>query len=340
MMLGLISYFKQLTFANKEYLWAALIIIPLLALYYIWKKSSLKPELKLSSIQNFKNASKTLKQRLIHLPFLLRLFSLTLLFIALARPQSSLSWQDVSTEGIDIIISMDISASMLAKDFKPNRLEAAKAVATEFIDARYNDRIGLIIFSGEAFTQCPLTTDHAVLKNLFASIKTGMVADGTAIGMGLATAVNRIKDSKAKSKVVILLTDGVNNSGNIAPETAADIAKQFGVRLYTIGVGTIGNALSPVAVYPDGSYVYDYVPVQIDDKLLTGMAKITGGKYFRATSKNELEKIYQEIDKLEKTKIEVSEFRKRKEEFWWFALSAGIILVVEFLFRNVYLKML
>ena len=242
-MLGLISYFKQLTFANKEYLWAALIIIPLLALYYIWKKSRLKPELKLSSIQNFKNASKTLKQRLIHLPFLLRLFSLTLLFIALARPQSSLSWQDVSTEGIDIIISMDISASMLAKDFKPNRLEAAKAVATEFIDARYNDRIGLIIFSGEAFTQCPLTTDHAVLKNLFASIKTGMVADGTAIGMGLATAVNRIKDSKAKSKVVILLTDGVNNSGNIAPETAADIAKQFGVRLYTIGVGTIGNAL-------------------------------------------------------------------------------------------------
>ncbi len=222
---------------------------------------------------------------------------------------------------------------MLAKDFKPDRLEAAKEVAVEFIDSRPNDRIGLVIFSGEAFTQCPLTSDHAVIKNLFPGIKTGMIADGTAIGMGLATAVNRIKDSQAKSKVIILLTDGVNNQGSIAPATAAEIAKVFNIRVYTIGVGTEGMALSPVAIFPDGKYQYDYVPVQIDEAVLSSISQMTGGKYFRATDNKSLKQVYQEIDKLEKTKFEEKSFTNKEEKFLPFALVAGLAFALELLLR-------
>ena len=231
-------------------------------------------------------------------------------------------------------MALDISGSMLAKDFKPDRLEAAKSVAKEFIDDRPNDRIGLVIFSGESFTQCPLTADHAVLKNLFSSIKTGMVADGTAIGNGLATAIARIKDSKAKSKVVILITDGVNNQGSVAPLTAAEIAKTFGVRVYTIGVGTIGKALAPVQMYPDGSYEYGYVDVNIDEQSLTEIAEMTGGKYFRATNNNKLKEVYHEIDRLEKTIFEEKNFSNKAEHFLPFAIASLLLLLTEFLLKN------
>jgi Ca-activated chloride channel family protein len=227
---------------------------------------------------------------------------------------------------------------MLAKDFKPNRLEAAKETALEFIDNRPNDRIGLVIFSGESFTQCPLTTDHTVIKNLMKDIKTGMVADGTAIGMGLATAVSRIKDSKAKSKVIILLTDGVNNMGVIAPQTASEIAKVFGIRVYTIGVGTQGQALSPVGVYPNGEYIFQMAPVEIDEKMLQNIAEKTGGKYFRATNKDKLAAIYKEIDKMEKTIVQERKHTRKTEEFFPYTLTAGILLLVNFIVKNTYLK--
>jgi Ca-activated chloride channel family protein len=256
----------------------------------------------------------------------------------LARPQSKHSWQDVKTEGIDIVLAIDISASMLAKDLKPDRLEASKAVATKFIENRPDDRIGLVIFSGESFTQCPLTTDHTVLKNLFSSVKTGMVQDGTAIGMGLATAVSRLKDSKAKSKVVILLTDGVNNSGSIAPELAADLARPFGIRIYTIGVGTKGMALSPVNIYPNGQYVYDYVKVDIDESVLKKISNATGGKYFRATDNAKLKAIYAEIDKMEKTIIEEKQYSRKAELFHPLAIAAFVLLIVEFLLKNTVFK--
>ena len=235
-------------------------------------------------------------------------------------------------------MALDISGSMLAKDFKPNRIEAAKEVAQDFIDSRPNDRIGLVIFSGESFTQCPLTTDHAVIKNLFSGIHTGMVADGTAIGNGLATAVTRVKDSKAKSKVIILLTDGVNNQGSVAPLTAAEIAKAFGVRVYTVGVGTIGKALAPIAMYPDGSYEYGYVDVNIDEKVLNSISDMTGGKYFRATDNNKLKDIYKEIDRLEKTIFEEKNFTNKAEHFLPFAIAAALFLMLEFALRNTLFK--
>ena len=223
------EFLKDITFAYKELLWM-LLIIPLLILWYVWKSKTDKPELKVSSMEGFDGMRKSIKQYLRHSLIALRLIGISFLIVVLARPQSRSSWKDVKTEGIDIVMCLDISGSMLSKDFKPNRIEAAKELAKEFIDARTNDRIGLVIFSGESFTQCPLTTDHAVIKNLFSGIHTGMVADGTAIGNGLATAVSRVKDSKAKSKVVILLTDGVNNQGSVTPLTAAEIAKTYGVR--------------------------------------------------------------------------------------------------------------
>lgn len=333
------SYFSAITFANQEAFFL-LIGVALAIVWYIFKVNKRTQEVNISGFDNFKNNLRSYKQNLIHLPFSVRILALCFLIFALARPQSSTSWQDVTTEGIDIVLAMDISASMLAQDLKPNRIEASKKLAINFIEERINDRIGLVIFSGEAFTQCPLTTDHAILKNLFMSVKTGMVADGTAIGMGLATAVNRIKGSTAKSKVVILLTDGVNNSGNIAPETAAEIAKTLGVRVYTIGVGTKGVAYSPVGMYPDGSYAYDYVEVKIDDELLTKVAEQTGGKYYRATNNKQLANVYKEIDKLEKSKIEVSEFRKRKEEFFLFALIGAGLLLFEFILKYLIIKKL
>ena len=261
---------------------------------------------------------------------------MALLIVVLARPQSTDSWSSSSTEGIDIMLSMDISGSMLAQDLKPNRLEAAKDVAASFINGRPNDNIGLVVFSAESFTQCPLTTDHAVLLNLFKDIQSGMIQDGTAIGLGLANAVSRIKDSQAKSKVIILLTDGSNNAGEIAPVTAAEIAKTFGVRVYTIGVGTQGMA--PYPFQTAFGVQYQNIPVEIDEATLKQIAAITGGQYFRATDNASLKEIYAEIDQMEKTKISVQEFSKKQEEYKNWALLVFALLLIEILLRNTLLR--
>lgn len=333
----MINWFRDISFANPLMLYF-LISIPLLAIWFFLKKKKQVVSIQLSSLSVLGNVKPNLKVRLRNVPFLFRLSGLALIIVALARPQSKTSWQDIKTEGIDIVIAMDISASMLAKDFKPDRLEAAKEVAVNFIDNRPNDRVGLVIFSGESFTQCPLTSDHAILKNLFKEVKTGILQDGTAIGMGLATAVNRLKDSKAKSKVAILLTDGVNNAGSVSPELAAEIAVPFGIRVYTIGVGTTGMALSPVALYPNGQFAYDYVEVKIDEPVLKKIADLTNGKYFRATNKQKLEEIYKEIDKLEKSIIEEKQYTKKNEMFLPFAAAAFLFLVLEFILKNTWLK--
>jgi len=271
-----------------------------------------------------------------HSGIVLRCLALAVLIVAISRPQSSLSWQNSTTEGIDIVIASDISGSMLAEDFTPNRMEAGKNIAIDFIKNRPNDRIGLVIFSGESFTQCPLTIDHEVLINLFKDIKNGMIDDGTAIGMGLATAVNRLKESDTKSKVIILLTDGSNNTGSIPPITAAEIAKQFGVRVYTVGLGTRGMAPYPVQT-PMGIQ-YQRVPVDVDEGTLTKIAEITGGKYFRATNNSTLKNIYDQIDKLEKAKIDVTQYHKKTELFFPFALIALGFLLLEFVLKNTVFK--
>lgn len=331
------NFFNNISFAQPMLLWL-LILLPLVIASYVLRNNW--GEITVSSFSNLSLTGRSFKEYLKHSMFALRVIAIALLIIALARPQSKTSWKNITTEGIDIVLSIDISASMLAKDFKPNRIEAAKEVAMEFIDARPNDRIGLVIFSGESFTQCPLTTDHAIIKNLMSEIKPGMVADGTAIGMGLATSVSRIKDSKAKSKVIVLLTDGVNNMGAVAPQTAAEIAKAFGVRVYTIGVGTSGKALAPVAMYPNGQYVFDYVPVEIDENMLGNIAELTGGKFFRATSNDKLAAIYKEIDRMEKTIVEERKHTRRTEEFFPFVLVAGILLLLDFTFNNTILRSL
>ena len=321
-------------FINPEYFY--LLIIPVVySILYFFKRKNINTEILFSNLGSL-NKTKTLKNRLRDLPQIFNIVAICLLIIALARPQSSTNWEESTTEGIDIVLSMDISGSMLAEDLKPNRLEASKDVAVDFISKRVNDRIGLVIFSGESFTQCPLTTDHNVLINLFKDVKSGMVEDGTAIGMGLATAVNRLKDSDAISKIIILLTDGINNKGVVAPFTAAEIAKQFGIRVYTIGVGTEGYAPYPFQT-PFGVQYQD-VEVQIDEETLQNIATVTDGKYFRATNNNKLKEIYKDIDKLEKSKIEVTEFHKRSEEFSNFAIPALIILLFGFILEKTYLK--
>ena len=321
-------------FINPEYFY--LLIIPVVySIWYFYKRRNINSEILFSNLGSL-NKTKTLKNRLRDLPQIFNIIAICLLIIALARPQSSTNWEESTTEGIDIVLSMDISGSMLAEDLKPNRLEASKDVAVDFISKRVNDRIGLVIFSGESFTQCPLTTDHNVLINLFKDVKSGMVEDGTAIGMGLATAVNRLKDSDAISKIIILLTDGVNNKGVVAPFTAAEIAKQFGIRVYTIGVGTEGYAPYPFQT-PFGVQYQD-VEVQIDEETLQNIATVTDGKYFRATNNSKLKEIYKDIDKLEKSKIEVTEFHKRSEEFSNFAIPAFIILLFGFILEKTYLK--
>ena len=321
-------------FINPEYFY--LLIIPVVySIWYFFKRKNINSEILFSNLGSL-NKTKTLKNRLRDLPQIFKILAIFLLIIALARPQSSTNWEESTTEGIDIVLSMDISGSMLAEDLKPNRLEASKDVAVDFISKRVNDRIGLVIFSGESFTQCPLTTDHNVLINLFKDVKSGMVEDGTAIGMGLATSVNRLKDSDAISKIIILLTDGVNNKGVVAPFTAAEIAKQFGIRVYTIGVGTEGYAPYPFQT-PFGVQYQD-VEVQIDEETLQNIATVTDGKYFRATNNNKLKEIYKDIDKLEKSKIEVTEFHKRSEEFSNFAIPALIILLFGFILEKTYLK--
>jgi len=323
-------------FINTEFFFLLFIPIALL-IWYFFKSKKNSSEIVFSDLHSLEK-TKTIKNKLIHLTYLFKICALILLIIALARPQSSTNWEESTTEGIDIILSMDISGSMLAEDLKPNRLEASKEVAMDFISKRANDRVGLVIFSGESFTQCPLTTDHNVLINLFKDVKSGMVEDGTAIGMGLATAVNRLKESDAISKVIILLTDGVNNKGVVAPFTAAEIAKKFGIRVYTIGVGTEGYAPYPFQT-PFGIQYQD-VEVQIDEETLQNIATVTDGKYFRATNNSKLKEIYKDIDKLEKSKIEVTEFHKRSEEFNKFAIPALLLLVLGFILEKTYLKQL
>jgi len=316
--------FEGLTFKNPEFFYLLLVILPM-AVWYIFRQKKNTASIRISSTEPVIKTPKTIKHCLRHLVFLFQVMAIAAFTIVLARPQSSSNWENVTTEGIDIMISFDISSSMLARDFSPDRLEAAKDVAMKFISGREYDRIGLVVFAGEAFTQCPLTTDRAVLLNLFRDIESGMIQDGTAIGNGLATAVARLKESEAISRVVILLTDGENNSGEIAPVTAAEIAKTFGIRVYTIGVGTVGTAPYPVQT-PYGVQLRD-MEVKIDEETLREIASITDGKYFRATSNTKLEEIYSEIDELEKSKIEVREFSRRSEEFLPFAL-AGILLMV------------
>ncbi|MDN3551321.1 vWA domain-containing protein [Mucilaginibacter aquaedulcis] len=329
------SWFKGIEFAHPGFFWL-LIIIPLMAAWYIWKQRQLQGNLSVPTLKGFAVGRKSNVARFRHVGIVLRSLAMAALIVALARPQSSLSWQDSTTEGIDIMIASDISGSMLAEDFKPNRLEAGKNIAIDFIKNRPNDRIGLVIFSGESFTQCPLTIDHDVLINLYADIKNGMIEDGTAIGMGLATAVNRLRTSDAKSKVIILLTDGSNNSGSIPPITAAEIAKQFGVRVYTVGLGTNGYAPYPVQT-PFGIQ-YQRMKVDIDEGTLSKIANITGGKYFRATNNETLKQIYTQIDRLEKAKIDVTQYRKKTEMFLPWAILALLLLSLEFLLKNTLFK--
>ena len=325
----------MITFANPWCL-LLLLIIPAIIAYYIYNRKKLTAEIKFSSTKVFQEMPKTYKHYLRYLPLALHLLALAALIIAIARPQKSDSWSNQTTEGIDIVMAVDISSSMLAEDLKPNRLRAAKKVATEFISSRRNDNIGLVVFAGESFTQCPLTINHAELINLLNGIESGMIEDGTAIGSGLATAVNRIKDSNAKSKVIILLTDGSNNRGQIAPSTAGEIAKSFGIRVYTIGVGTRGMAPYPFQT-PYGIQYQD-IEVDIDEESLKNIAETTGGEYFRATDTKSLSSIYKEIDKLEKTKIEVKEFSKKEELYHWFVLVLVVCLIGEITLRNTVFK--
>lgn len=328
---------NRITFADPNFLYL-LLVVPAIIAFYILKQHKAFASLRMPDLKPLEKSGTTIRNYLQHVLFAVRMAAVFLLIIALARPQLTDKFQDVSTEGIDIILTLDISGSMLARDFKPDRLEASKNVATEFISGRPYDRIGLVVFSGESFTQCPLTTDHAVLVNLLREIQSGMIEDGTAIGMGLANAVNRIKDSDAKSKVIILLTDGINNRGEIAPATAAGIAKTFGIRVYTIGVGTQGTAPYPVQT-PFGTQ-YQNMPVEIDEAILKDIAQTTGGRYFRATDNDKLVQVYGEIDKLEKSKIDVKQFIRKDEKYLIPAIIAFCLLVIEMLVRYTVLRKL
>ena len=322
-------------FANKEFLFLLLFIIPYLIWYVMFRKKS-EPTLRMSDTFAFNYAPKSWRVKLMPLQLLMRIVTFTLIVIVMARPQTSNSWKNKTVEGIDIMLAIDVSTSMLAEDLKPNRIEAAKAVASEFIIGRPNDNIGLSIFAGEAFTQCPMTTDHASLLNLLQNVRTdiaarGLISDGTAIGMGLTNAVTRLKGSKAKSKVVILLTDGSNNMGDISPMTAAEIAQSLGIRVYTIGVGT--NKVAPYPMPVAGGVQYVNMPVEIDTKMLADIAAATEGDFYRATNTAELKNIYKEIDRLEKSKLNVKKFSKRYEAYQPFALAAAISLLIEILLR-------
>jgi len=322
---------SNIEFAYPAFFYA-LVLIPLMVAWYLWRGRKGSAPLKLSGFENLEERTRSSRIWFRHLLALLRMAVVTLIIVVLARPQSSNQWEQVTTEGIDIVICMDVSGSMRAMDFRPNRLEASKNVGIEFVNARQDDRFGLVIFAGESFTQCPMTTDRAVVVNFLKEINFGVIEDGTAIGMGLATAVNRVKESKAKSRVIILLTDGVNNSGDVGPVTAAEIAAGFGIRVYTIGVGSKGNAPIPVQDM-FGRTVTRNMPVEIDEGVLQKIAETTGGTYFRATDNNKLREIYQEIDQLEKTRLDVKHFSKNKEEYFPFLLMAMIILLVEVLLR-------
>lgn len=329
--------FGDVTFAYPFVLWL-LFLLPAIAYWYWKKRNAISPNLTFSSLQIFGSAPKTLKEKLAHIPAWLRIAALAFFIIAAARPQSFSSGENIYTEGIDIAMLLDISGSMLAEDFKPNRVEAAKKVIDDFISGRTNDKIGLVIFSGESFTQCPLTIDYNVLRNLLKEIHTGMIEDGTAIGNAIANGVNRLKESKAKSKVIILLTDGVNNRGEVDPITAAQIAQKFGVRIYSVGVGTIGEAPYPFQT-PFGIR-YQMVPVEIDENVLKQISTITGGRYFRATNNRKLVEIYKEIDRLEKTRVEVTSYRNAKELFYGWAFIGLFLLLADVALSRTYLRKL
>ena len=322
-------------FANPEFLWL-LILMPAVGYYLWWRRKKNSVTLQFSSLTFFKNIPQTVRERLRHVPLALRLLAIAVCIIAFARPQSISDKQNISTEGIDIVLELDLSGSMLAEDFNPNRIEAAKQVASEFIDGRTNDRIGLVVFSAESFTQCPLTTDYPVLKNLLREVKNGMIADGTAIGLAIANGVNRLKDSKAKSKVMILLTDGVNNRGEIDPITAARIAATYGIRIYTVGVGAQGEA--PYPVQTQFGIRRQLIPVDLDEKGLTQVAEMTGGKYFRATDNRTLKAIYKEIDQLEKTKIEVTAYKRYSELYGRWLLVGMLAIALEVMLRMTILR--
>ncbi len=329
--------FSDITFAYPIVLWF-LLLIPAI-IYWYWKKQNkVTPDFNFSSLQIFSRAPKTLKEKLANIPAWLRILSIAFFIIAAARPQSFSSGENIYTEGIDIAMLLDISGSMLAEDFKPNRVEAAKKVIDDFIAGRTNDKIGLVIFSGESFTQCPLTIDYSVLRNLLKEIHTGMIEDGTAIGNAIANGVNRLKDSKSKSKVMILLTDGVNNRGEIDPLTAAQIAQKFGIRIYTVGVGSTTDAPYPFQT-PFGIR-YQMVPVEIDENILNQISSITGGKYFRATDNRKLVQIYEEIDRLEKTRAEVTSYRNAKELFYSWAFVGLFLLLADVGLSRTYLRRL
>ena len=326
----------KLEFAYPAFFYA-LILLPLMAGWYLWRGQRSTAAMRISGFENLDERIGSSRIWLRHLLFVLRMLAVALIIVVLARPQSSNRWEQVTTEGIDIVMCMDVSGSMRAMDFKPNRLEAAKNVGIEFVNARQDDRFGLVVFAGESFTQCPMTTDRAVVINFMKDIDFGEIEDGTAIGMGLATAVNRIKDSKARSKVIILLTDGVNNRGDVGPVTAAEIAADFGIRVYTIGVGTRGNAPIPVQDM-FGRMVTRNMPVEIDEDVLRKIAETTDGKYFRATDNNKLREIYQEIDHMEKTRMDVKQFSRKKEEYFPFLLAAVILLLSEILLRYTFFR--
>lgn len=325
----------ELEYANPKYLLLLLLLIPLIG-WYIFKLRKTQATFKMSSGFAIEKAPSTIRVYLRHFPFVLRVLALAALIIVIARPQSVNSSDVSNSEGIDIVMALDISSTMLAQDFSPTRLDAAKKVAAEFINDRKNDKIGLVIFGGESFTQCPLTTDHRVLLNLLNEVKFGMIEDGTAIGLGLANSVNRLKDSKSKSRVVILLTDGSNNAGQIAPLTAAELAASYGIRVYTVGVGSRGNSVARVMT-PYGMQTMN-VSGEFDERTLTEIASITNGKYFRATDNTSLKEIYEEIDQMEKYHISVNTVTKRKELYMPFAILALILAAFELILRRTWLR--
>jgi len=326
-----LSYLRSLEFADKGCFWL-LAIVPLLIAWYVWKHGCMQATFSVSSGKPFFNTP-SIKSKFRHFPFVLRMLVLCFVVVALARPQSSLSHKKVDVEGIDIVMALDISGSMLAMDFRPNRLDACRKVIKTFIEGRSTDRIGLVVYAGEAYTKCPLTTDHSTLLSALESVKFGVIDDGTAIGDGLGTAINRLRESKAKSKVIILLTDGVNNTGYVDPRSAAELAKEFNIRVYTIGCGTIGMA--PISIPGYGTQTFK---VEIDEPLLKQIAKETGGKYFRAANKDKLTAVYAEIDQMEKTRISETHFTNRSDEFFPFLLSAIALFLLEILLRYTVLR--
>ena len=329
--------FKNIVFANPEFFWLLLLLPLMLLWYWYWNKKS-QANVTFSSTIAFKK-TKSWSDALYHLLFVLRMIAIALIVVALARPQThSENAKTKITDGIDIVMAIDVSASMLSQDLKPNRFEALKKVASQFVKDRPNDRIGLVIYAGESYTKTPVTTDKSIILNALSEITYGQIEDGTAIGMGLATAVNRLKESKAKSRVIILLTDGVNNTGFIDPQTAAELAAEYGIKVYTVGIGTNGMALSPYALNADGSIIYRMQQVDIDEPLMKKIAQVTKGRYFRATNNQKLQQIYDEINQMESTKIEEFKYTEVDEKFRWWVLVAGVLLLLEFVLKHTLLR--